>query len=196
MRQEHLRHVRAQPQRLRGVRPADQLQGVAGRRADDLAPFPERLDDDVGDVDLLGEGPAQHRRPDPDDRPGGDHPRGQVHLLAGQQVELAEEVAGAAAVDQALALDRGRLADDVDGRRLEQEEVVGVVAGRVQVPADLGLLHLAIPAEPAELLVVEDRPALGRTAVHAAQPDGVRAGAGRGAGAGGGSSLSRKPCRS
>jgi hypothetical protein len=49
-------------------------------------------------------------------------------VLTGQQVELAEEVSGAAPVDQTLRLYRRRIPDDVHGRRPEQEEVVGVVA--------------------------------------------------------------------
>ncbi|MFG1705655.1 hypothetical protein ACFLIM_20910 [Nonomuraea sp. M3C6] len=54
-------------------------------------------------------------------------------MLAGQQTELAEEaeeIAGAALVDQKVRLDSRRVPVDVHSRRQEQEEVVGVVAGR------------------------------------------------------------------
>jgi hypothetical protein len=57
--------------------------------------------------------------------------------------------------------------DDVHGGGAEQEEVVGVVAGRVQVLPGLGVFQLAVSGEPAELLVAQNRPAGHPVVVHA-----------------------------
>jgi DNA-binding SARP family transcriptional activator len=159
VRQQQLGHVPAQLPCGRVTGPADDLQGMAGRGPDGVAAGPERLDQHVRDVDLLSQHATQPGRADPDHRPGDHHPGGQVDVLPGEQAQLAEEVAGSAPIDAMLRLDRGRLTDDVDGRRTQQEQVVRLIAGDIQPASGLDVLHVAVRGEPAELLVVQARAA-------------------------------------
>ena len=135
----------------------DDLQDVARRLDDDPPTGREGVDEHVGDVHLLAQHRAEPLRPDADHGTGFSDPGRQEHGLTGEQAQLTGEVTRPPGVDDQLRLGHGGVPDDVDGRRLEQEQVIAAVAGAVEHLSRLDLLAAAVRRQPAALLVAEPR---------------------------------------
>jgi hypothetical protein len=111
---------------------------------EDLAPGAEGLEEEVGQLGVLGHQLPEPQRRDPVHATGLDHARNQIHRLAGEHVQLAEKRARPEAHERLLGLlPRGRL-DDLYRGVLGNDEVVACVARAVENLAGLDRLRRSV----------------------------------------------------
>ena len=152
------RRVRPQRQGRGGHRVADDLHSLGGGAAPQQFPAgDERLEDDVGQLDVVRHQLPQPVGRDPVDRPGLPDPGQHVDVLPGQQAQLAHETARA---DLGHGLGRhrgGRRPNDLD-RALGDHDQVDVLITRLeQHIAFAGLLPRAVPRKSFEKRMAQAR---------------------------------------
>ncbi len=143
----------------RRVHPApDDLESPGrGSFAEPLAPGEEGLEEQVGELGVLGHHAAEAGRRDPVHASGLDHPRGEVGRLSREQAQLADEGAWAMADDRRLGGVVGRRADHLDRAALDHDQVVARVPGRERIVADLERFGAAIGTQARQLPLTQLR---------------------------------------
>jgi hypothetical protein len=144
----------ADPAAVRRVARAEQLESGADLDQD-RAPRHERAQDDVRQLLVVGHRVAQDVGGNLDHLAGIADDRGQLYAGAGQEVQLAEESVGAVNGDHPVLVHVAL--DDRDRSRLDDEEVVLVVAGPEQDLSDVDLPHRPDRTKPCALLLGQAR---------------------------------------
>ena len=122
-----------------------------------FTPGAEGLEEDVGQLRVLGHQLAEARGRDPVHATVLDDAGNQIDRLAGQQVELAEKRAWTEAHERLLRRVPCCRLDDLDRRVLDDDQVVGCVAGAVENLTGLDRLRRSVGAQARELSIAQPR---------------------------------------
>jgi hypothetical protein len=156
VRQSSPRRIRAKSKRGGIHRAADELESA--RRAvlpEDFPPGAERLEQEVRQLGVLGHQLPEARGRDPVDATALHDSSNQIDRLAGQQVELAEKRTRTEAHERLLRRIACCRLDDLDGRVLNEDEVVGCVAGAVEHIAGGDVLRRSIGTQARKLSIAQ-----------------------------------------
>jgi len=140
------------------VRRADELQRH-GRRpfAEGFSTRPQRVQDDVGQLVVLGHESAQIRARDPTDATVLRRTRREERSLPVQQAQFADEAPGPHVGEHLLAHPAQGVADHFDLTRLDEDQVVVAVSGTEEVLTGGDVFGLAAECEQTRPLGVRQR---------------------------------------
>ena len=118
---------------------------------EDLTPGAEGLEEEIGQLGVLGHQRAEAQGGDPVHATALDDASDQIDGLASEHVELAEKRARTEPHERLLRLVRRRRLDDLDRRVVGQDQVIACVARAVENLAGLDRLRHPIGTQTREL---------------------------------------------
>jgi hypothetical protein len=130
----------------------DDLDAVGGGTvSEEIAPCQEGAEQDVGELGIFGHESAELLGGDAVNATLFDDSGGEIDGLSGQEVELAEEASPSVSGDDLLGFVAAGWTQDLDLAGLDDDEVVGRVAGAEDDVVDPDLLRYAVDGKTSEL---------------------------------------------